>query len=85
MTSNRECTTPLLQTIDQDLLLEEVEKEGSYQTKLTESECSGLSNPPIVSTITDGRQGTLDSGDNNLKPLSLNSNKYRGHLYLSLL
>ena len=70
-----------LQMIDQYLLLEEVEKEGSYQTKLTESESSGLSNPPIADVPIGGSLNAHDQTKNSpnlevkvLKPLARQGN-----------
>ena len=59
MTSKNECATTLPQARNQDLLLE-VDREGSHQTELTETECSCLSNPPITDTLVGGRLNAHD-------------------------
>ena len=68
MTSEAKYAHPLPQVRNQYLILEEADREGSHQTKLTESESSGLSNPPTNNTLADGKHNTFDQ-----TTISLNS------------
>ena len=47
MTSNNTYNSPLFPMTDQRLLTGEIEREGLCQTRLTSSEASGSSNPPL--------------------------------------